>query len=79
MPQALNGVEFKGFVKSGTTTILKTLPEGFKTRTYFLVYSTTDQNGNAITVKEPIANNEVTFISDNPLLIDSILKKTKKH
>jgi hypothetical protein len=74
MTQALNSVEFEGFVKKGTTDILKTLPAGFKEDTYYLIYTAKDQNGNAFAADNPINGNEVTFISENPLLIKEIKK-----
>jgi len=74
MKQALDSIEVAGFVKKGTSTILEALPSGFKADTYYMVYTLKDQNGNSYTVTNPIAANEVTFVSDNVLLIKELTK-----
>lgn len=68
--QALNSIELAGFLKKGTTEILKGLPSGFKADTYYMLYTVKDQNGNPFDVVEPIKNNQVTIIADNMLLIN---------
>ena len=79
MPQALDKVEFAGFLKKGTTDILKTLPAGFKAEAYYLLYNAQDQNGNPIdSVDKPIDDGEVTFISENVLLIEKIKDGERK-
>ena len=70
--QALNGVEVAGFVKKGTAEIVKTLPSAFKAGTYYMVYNVTDQNGSPMTASDPLASNDVTFISDNVLVIKEL-------
>ena len=75
--QALNTVEVKGFVKKGTSEILKSLPAGFKSQAYYLVYSVLDQNGNKMTAKKYMGTDgdaEVTFVSDNILVLKEITK-----
>ena len=79
MPQALDKVEFAGFLKKGTTDILKTLPAGFKAEAYYLLYNAQDQNGNPIDyVDKPIDDGEVTFISENVMLIEKIKDGERK-
>ena len=77
--QALNTVEVKGFVKKGTSEILSSLPAGFKSQAYYLVYSVLDQNGNKMAAKKYMGSEagteaEVTFISDNILVLKEITK-----
>lgn len=77
--QALHSVEVKGFVKKGTSEILKSLPAGFKSQAYYLVYSVLDQNGNKMTAKKYMGSEantdaEVTFVSDNILVLKEITK-----
>ena len=75
--QAVNDVEIAGFVKKGTNEILETLPAGFKEGEYYMVYTVTDQNGNPIVaydVDEPVTDGEITFISDNVLVIKEFNK-----
>ena len=77
--QALNTVEVKGFVKKGTSEILSSLPAGFKSQAYYLVYSVLDQNGNKMDAKKYMGSEantdaEVTFISDNILVLKEITK-----
>ncbi len=69
--QALNAVEVKGFVKKNTTTILSTLPSGFKSEAYYMIYSVVDQNGNPMEADYFLntGNQQVTLISDNVLVI----------
>ncbi|MBO5154688.1 MAG: hypothetical protein J6C00_10125 [Eubacterium sp.] len=77
--QALNTVEVKGFVKKGTSEILTSLPAGFKSNAYYLVYSVLDQNGNEMSAAKYMGSEvgsdaEVTFISDNILVLKEITK-----
>ncbi|HOL91617.1 MAG TPA: hypothetical protein PK215_05020, partial [Clostridiales bacterium] len=76
--QALNSIELAGFLKKGTTEILKTLPAGFKPGTYYMLYTIKDQNGNPFDVVEPIKNNQVTIIADNMLLINKFGPEEKQ-
>ena len=68
--QALNSVEMKGFVKKGTTEILTTLPADFKADTYYMLFRALDQNGCPLDAKN--FKDEVTFISDNILVVKEI-------
>jgi hypothetical protein len=73
--QALNEVAVAGFVKKGTNEILKELPKGFKVSEYYMVYEGKDQNGNAVdsvNFAKPVTNNDITFISDNVLLVKEL-------
>jgi len=76
--QALNSIELAGFLKKGTTEILKGLPSGFKADTYYMLYTVKDQNGNPFDVVEPIKNNQVTIIADNMLLINKFGPEEKQ-
>ena len=76
--QALNSIELAGFLKKGTTEILKGLPSGFKADTYYMLYTVKDQNGNPFDVVEPIKNNQVTIIADNMLLISKFGPEEKQ-
>ena len=73
--QSLNSVEVAGFVKKGTNTLLSSLPSGFKVGAYYLAFSVLDQNGNAMTADNDYVtapNNDVTFVSDNVLVLKEI-------
>jgi methionine-rich copper-binding protein CopC len=72
--QALDSVKVEGFVKKGTTEILKELPAGFKADTYYMIYSANDQNGNPLVkaIGEPIKDNQITFICYDVLLIEKL-------
>lgn len=74
--QAVNSVEMAGFIKKGTTDILKALPKDFKSEAYYMVYNVLDQNGNAIDANE--ANiKDITFVSDTPLVIKEMVSAGK--
>jgi len=77
MAQALDKIEVAGYVKYGTSDIIKTLPAGFKANTYYLLYTAVDQNGNPLEVDKPVTNNEITFIVDNVLLVKELDKTTE--
>ena len=76
MEQSLDTVKTVGFVKdSDKNTILDKLPANFQAGQYKMLYETYDQNGNPIdAVANNIANNNVTFISDNVLLLKNDFK-----
>ncbi len=76
MAQAVNSIEFAGFInKNDSTKLVDSLPTNFAKNTYVLAYRTFDQNGNPLTVKgTEIADGDLTFIGDNVLLIDSSIK-----
>ncbi len=47
MPQAVDSVEFAGFInKNDKTEIKDKIPNDFPKDTYLLLYKTKDQNGN---------------------------------
>ncbi|RKI52929.1 hypothetical protein D7V86_25570, partial [bacterium D16-51] len=73
MAQAVNTIEFAGFInKNASTKLVDSLPINFPKNTYVLAYRTFDQNGNPLTVKgTEIADGDLTFINDNVLLVDS--------
>jgi len=78
--QAIDSVEIFGFVKKGTTTILSTLPAGFKKNEYYMIYKVADQNGNPIVadaIENPVTSSAVTFISDNVLVIQGFDKDSE--
>ena len=72
--QSLNEVEIAGFVKTGTSDILKSLPAGFKSGEYYILYSVKDQNDNDMTASGDYISgkSEVTFVSNNVLVIKEI-------
>lgn len=76
MEQSLDTVKTVGFVKdSDKNTILDKLPANFQAGQYKMLYETYDQNGNPIdAVATNITNNNVTFISDNVLLLKNEFK-----
>ena len=80
MEQALNSVETVGFVdKNKPTKKLDSLPKDFAKDTYWMIYTTKDQDGNVLdAANNNIASSKVTFISDNILLlkIDDKQEKT---
>ena len=69
--QALNSIEMKGFVKKGTTEIIKKLPADFKDGTYYMIFNVLDQNGDALDAGSANANT-VTFVSDNVLVVKEL-------
>ncbi|MGN0170466.1 MAG: hypothetical protein ACI39H_06835, partial [Lachnospiraceae bacterium] len=76
MAQALDTIEIAGFVKANTSTIVDTLPVDFKVGEYVLVYKALDQNKNSLGEYSGdstgyIGAGDITFLSDNPMLIDS--------
>ena len=69
--QALDSIAMKGFVKKGTTEILKTLPADFKDGTYYMIFNVLDQQHNPMDAGK--ANkNTVTFVSDNVLVVKEL-------
>lgn len=76
MEQSLDTVKTVGFVKdTDKNTILERLPANFQAGQYKMLYETYDQNGNPIDAEEGnITNNNVTFISDNVLLLKNDFK-----
>ena len=77
MSQAVNSIKFAGFLSmNNKTKIEETLPADFAKNTYVLLYKTYDQNGNELDVTDTeFAGDNLTFICDNPMLIDSSLEK----
>ena len=73
--QSLDTVEVVGFAKKGTNTLLTSLPAGFKTGAYYMLFSVKDQNGNAMSVENDYlasGDTQVTFVSDNVLVVKEI-------
>ena len=72
MAQAVNTVEFAGFInKDASTKLVESLPVNFPNNKYVLAYRTFDQNGNPLEVTgKEVNESKLTFISDNVLLID---------
>lgn len=70
-PRALDQIEVEGFVQKGTNKVVEELPAGFKDDTYHMVFEAKDQNGNYYPVNS-IQETDITFVSDNPLLIREI-------
>ena len=71
MEQALNSVETMGFVdKNKPTTKIDALPTDFAKNTYYMIYATKDQDGNLLDASASnVADGNVTFISDNIMLL----------
>ena len=74
--QALDSIEMAGFVRKNTNKLLDSLPVGFKSDEYYLVFDALDQNGNILTADNKWPG-EATFISDNVLLIREIKNDDK--
>ena len=73
--QALDTVEVVGFAKKGTNTLLTSLPSGFKTGAYYMLFTVKDQNGNSMSVENEYlkaGDTQVTFVSDNVLVVKEI-------
>ncbi len=73
--QSLDTVEVIGFAKKGTNTLLTSLPAGFKTGAYYMLFTVKDQNGNAMSVEKDYlasGDTQVTFVSDNVLVVKEI-------
>ena len=75
MAQAADTVEFAGFLNKDDPTKppVEKLPTDFQKDTYVLLYRTLDQNGNALD-EEFTGKDHITFISDNPQLVQSPLE-----
>lgn len=81
MEQCIATVEAKGFVNYKNATIneaVPTLPKNFAKDTWSMVYEAKDQNGMLLDAKE-YDNKEITFISNNPLLLQSDFEKDKLY
>lgn len=74
MEQAVDSVKFAGFVsKDAKTKKVESLPKNFTKDTYSLLFTAYDQNGNPYSASD-VDKDALTFISNNPLLIDSAFK-----
>ena len=69
--QNLDKVVMAGFVKKGTSEIVETLPADFKSNEWYMVFQALDQNGNVLAA-DTYGEGDVTFISDNPLVIKEL-------
>ncbi len=80
MAQAADTVEFAGFLNKDDPTKppIEKLPTDFQKDTYVLLYRTLDQNGNALDIDAFSGKDHITFISDNPQLIQSPLNYDEK-
>lgn len=85
LAQALDSVEVAGFINvNEPTKIVDTIPVDFGKDTWVLAYKALDQDGNNITDSYPstkgntgklaVVGDDVTLISDNPLIIKSDFK-----
>ena len=76
MAQAVDSIEFAGFInKDDPTKLVENLPVNFPVNKYVLAYRTFDQQKNPLEVTgKEIANQDLTFIADNALLIDPTFK-----
>ncbi len=74
MEQAVDSVKFAGFVsKDAKTKKVESLPKNFTKDTYSLLFTAYDQNGNPYSASD-VKGEDLTFISNNPLLVDSAFK-----
>ena len=75
--RSLDTLEIAGFVKKGTSKIVEELPAGFKAGEYSMVFEALDQNGNVYPA-DKVSDADVTFVSDNPLLIEKASEEVTK-
>ena len=69
MEQAIDSIKVVGFVdKNNKAKLLTELPANFNKNSYYMVYEEYDQNGCKLDV-EDFAASDVTFVSDNPMLM----------
>ena len=69
MEQSLDTIVLAGFVKKNTNKLLTSLPANFKSGEYFLAYTVLDQNGNELDPSVARVGTNVTFISENVLVV----------
>ncbi len=81
--QQLDSIKLAGYLKKGTSEIVKELPAGFSSETYYMLYTMYDQNGNEYEAStagaltgNPLQDNLITFVSDNVLVIKEVLKSS---
>ncbi len=67
--QALHSIEIVGFVAKNGTEIKDTLPVGFKSGEFYMLYTVEDQNGNALKADGTYTSSDVTLISSNVLVV----------
>ena len=79
MAQSVDSIKFEGFVsKNDKTKKLTELPKDFAKNTYYLIYKTYDQNGNALDVNDDdYTYKNLTFICDSPLVLELNTKDAK--
>lgn len=65
MPSNVDTIEFKGLYDTEKSVMVDSLPAGFESGRYQLLFSAKDQYGNAITAP----GNSVYFLSNNPLVV----------
>lgn len=81
MEQCIASVEAKGFVNYKSAKIeeaVPTLPKDFAKKTWSMVYEAKDQNGMVLDAV-PYSNKDITFISNNPLLLKSDFLQDKLY
>lgn len=75
--QAVDAVKMAGFVKKGTSKLLKALPKDFKASEYYMLYNVVDQNGCDMKTARFNAGDtidDITFVSSDPLVISEMTK-----
>ena len=80
MAQAIDEVEMVGFVneKGDKTKFVTSLPSDFAKDTWCLLYKTKDQGGNPLDA-EAYDSQKITFIVEQPLLVDSTFSAGKLY
>ncbi len=74
LEQAVHSLDIAGFVKTGTNEIVQTVPIGFKSDEYHMVFLAYDQNGALLDSSNVYSDTDtvLTFVSDNPIVISKI-------
>lgn len=74
--RAVDTIKFEGFLNKNDKTKIETaLPADFAPNTYVLLYTAYDQNGDALDMSDTTVDDDLTFINDNPTLVDSAMNK----
>ena len=74
--QAVDTIDFAGFLsKNDRTKIVESLPTDFPANTYVLLYKALDQNKHPLDMNDATIAGNITFINDNPTLINSTMDK----
>ena len=75
--QSLDAVSVEGFVAKNTSEIVDSLPAGFKSGAYYMLFNAMDQNGDPLDPSTVTVGTDVTFVSDNVLVIKEITGAVK--